>query len=92
MRDPKPQPVKAPSGTIYPYPGPDPMRKKRRTKMAKKLYGAAAKAHAKKGGRKAPKTRKAVKSSGGMIHHKAYSYKNKEGKIVHVAAHSERRR
>ena len=60
--------------------------------MAKKLYGAAAKAHAKKGGHKAKKSAGKAKSSGGMIHHKAYSYKNKKGKMVHVAAHSERRR
>lgn len=31
-------------------------------------------------------------SKTGMIHHKAYSYTNKTGKTVHVAAHDERRR
>ena len=65
--------------------------------MAKKLYGAAAKAHAKKAGRKAPvakkaKTRAKAKSTGALIQHKAYSYKNSKGKMVHVAAHTEHRR
>ena len=62
----------------------------------KKLYGAAAKAHAKKVGRKAPKAtkkapaRKATKkAAGGGVMHKAYSYKSKSGKMVHVAAHVE---
>lgn len=31
-------------------------------------------------------------SSSGLIHHKAYSYINKKGKTVHVAAHTERKR
>lgn len=61
--------------------------------MPKKLYGAAAKAHAKKmarGGTK--KTRKTTKAKGGMIAHKAYQYTTKKGKTVHVKAHTEHHR
>jgi len=60
------------------------------TQMPKKLYGAAAKAHAKKTGRKAPATKKATKkATGGGVMHKAYSYTNKAGKRITVAAHVE---
>lgn len=63
--------------------------------MLKKLYGAAAKAHAKKSARKgksrpaAKKTTKKATSKGKTVLHKGYSYKSKSGKTVHVKAHRE---
>ena len=61
--------------------------------MAKKLFGAALKAHNKKLGRKSTKTTKSKSktrvSTGKGVMHKAYSYKGKGGKVIHVKAHVE---
>jgi len=69
--------------------------KKEETTVAK-LAGAALKAHqakvAKGGKKKGTAKPKSKAKATGMIQHKAYSYKNKAGKMVHVAAHSEKRR
>jgi len=52
----------------------------------RKLSGAAARSHAKAGGRK---SRAKAPRKGGGVTHRAYSYKNKSGKMVHVASHVE---
>lgn len=52
------------------------------------LLRAGKKSHKKAASRKAVR-RTTAKRSGGGVMHKAYSYRNKSGKMVHVAAHVE---
>jgi len=54
---------------------------------SKKKHKASHKAAPRKSVRKS--RAKAPRSSGGGVRHKAYSYRNKSGKMVHVAAHIE---
>ena len=54
-------------------------------KKHRKLTGAAARSHAK--GKS--KSRAKAPHKGGGVMHKAYSYRGKGGKMVHVAAHVE---
>jgi len=58
---------------------------KARSKKRRKLTGAAARSHAKG---KSKSRAKAPRKGGGVMH-KAYSYRGKGGKMVHVAAHVE---
>lgn len=56
----------------------------------KKLSGAALKAHNKKMASNGGKSKKSASKPGaGAVLHKAYSYTNKQGKTITVAAHYE---
>ena len=55
------------------------------SKKRRKLTGAAARSHAK--GKS--KSRAKAPHKGGGVTHKAYSYRSKSGKMVHVASHIE---